>query len=351
MWSFSPLDRTVGSVPGPLVQRLSRIDVGRGREDLYAHQLPGLLTELAARARVESITASSALEGIVVPNRARAQQIIAGSASGLRTRSEQELAGYRTALDYVFTNDWRPLNVGLVLHLHRLLFVETPGGGGRLKSSDNLVVDRSADGSRTIRFKPVAASQTEDATLTLVDSYNSAVRDATAHPVLLVGLFVLDLLTIHPFDDGNGRVVRVLTNALLAEAGYGVGRYVALEQLIAESADEYYASLLASTHSWHENKHDPWPWLTYFVEILAAAYDRFENGASSATSSGTKQERVRDHVLHHASEFFRTADIRTAIPGVSDPTIRLVLDALRREGRIRSSGTGRGAVWQRLDRR
>lgn len=351
MRSFTPLERTVGAVPGALVRRLSRIDVGRGREDLYAHQLPALLTELAARARVESITASSALEGIVVPSRSRAEQIIAGSATGLRTRSEQELAGYRNALDYVFAEDWRPLNIGLILHLHRLLFAETPGDSGSFKSSDNLVVDRSLDGTRTVRFKPVAAARTENATVALVDGYNTAVRDGTFHPVLLVGLFVLDLLTIHPFDDGNGRVVRVLTNALLADAGYAVGRYVSLEQLVAESADDYYSSLLASTHAWHENEHDPWPWLSYFITMLAAAYDRFEQGTSSARAPGTKQERVRDYVLRHAPEFFRTADIRTAVTGVSDPTIRLVLDALRDEGRIRSSGTGRGSVWQQLDRR
>ncbi|CAM3476711.1 Fic family protein [Occultella aeris] len=348
MQSFMPLERTLGTVPGSLVRQLSRIDIGRGREELYANQLPELLTELAARARVESITASSALEGVVVSDRGRAAKIIAGSARGLRTRSEQELAGYRGALDYLFTGDWRPLNLGLLLHLHRLLFHETPGHDGAFKSSDNLVVDRSPDGTRTVRFKPVAAAQTEHFTAELIERYNTAVRDGTSHPVLLVGLFVLDLLTIHPFDDGNGRVVRVLTNALLTDAGYGVARYVSLEQLIAESADGYYDSLLASTHGWHTNEHDPWPWLRYFVARLAAAYDRFEQGAASDRSAGTKQDRVREYVLAHAPEFFTIADVRSALPGISDPTIRLSLDSLRTEGRIRSEGTGRGARWRRL---
>lgn len=349
MQSFASLERTLGTVPGSLVRQLSRIDIGRGREELYANQLPELLTELAARARVASITASSALEGIVVSDRGRAAKIIAGSAKGLRTRSEQELAGYRSALDYLVAQDWRPLNVGLLLHLHRLLFAETPGHGA-FKSSDNLVVDKSPDGTRTVRFKPVAAGRTEHFTVELIESYNAAVHDGTFHPVLLVGLFALDLLTIHPFDDGNGRVVRVLTNALLADAGYGVGRYVSLEQLIAESADDYYDSLLASTHGWHENEHDPWPWLCYFVIRLAAAYDAFEQGAASDRSTRTKQERVREYVLHHAPEFFKIADIRTALPGISDQTIRLALDTLKAEGRIRSEGTGRSAKWRRLDK-
>lgn len=350
MRSFSPLDRTLGTVPGPLVRQLGRIDIGCGREELFSHQAPQLLTQLASRARVESITASSALEGITVDDLARRARIIAGSAKVLRTRSEQELAGYRLTLDYLFTEDWRPLNTGLVLHTHRLLFAETPGhGGGSFKTSDNLVVDQHADGTRRIRFKPVPASRTEHFIVELVDRYNDAVRDATFHPVLLIGLFILDLLTIHPFDDGNGRVARALTNALLVDAGYGVGRYVSLEQLIAETADDYYASLLASTHGWHENQHDPWPWLSYFVGRLTAAYDRFEQRTTAEQVSGTKKDRVRDYVLTRAPEFFRIGDIRDALPGISDQTIRLVLDALKIEGRIRSEGTGRSATWRRLE--
>ena len=124
MLSFADLDRSIGSVPGAVVARLRRADVGRGREDLYHNQLPALLNELAHRARVESITLSSAMEGVVVPDRIRAAQIIDGKASILRNRSEQELAGYRSALDYLFGADWRPLNVGLLLHLHKLLFAE-----------------------------------------------------------------------------------------------------------------------------------------------------------------------------------------------------------------------------------
>jgi Fic family protein len=163
--------------------------------------------------------------------------------------------------------------------------------------------------------------------------------------VLLVGLFALDLLTIHPFADGNGRVVRALTNALLDDAGYTVGRYVSLEQLIAESADGYYAALLASTHGWHEQTNDPWPWLAYFTGVLARAYKRFEQRAASDRSAGTKQDRVREYVLEHAPQIFRIADVRVALPGVSDPTIRLTLEQLKNEGRVKPEGRGRSAAW------
>ena len=350
MESFVDLDRCLGSVPGAVVTKLARVDVGRGREELFRHQLPALLTELAHRARVASITASSALEGVVVPDRARAAAIISGRAAVLRTRSEQELAGYRAALDYLFADDWRPLNVGLLLHVHRELFANTKAPGGRFKESDNLVVDRSPDGTVEVRFVPVPASRTEYYTAELVDRYRDTLATGSHHPVLLIGLFVLDLLTIHPFDDGNGRVVRALTNALLDDTGYTVGKYVSLEQLIAETADQYYEALLESTHGWHERTNDPWPWLAYFVDVLSRAYERFEQGTASQRSTGTKQDRVREYVTHHAPQIFRIADIRAALPGVSDPTIRLALDQLKQEGSVRPEGTGRAAAWVKIRR-
>ena len=348
--SFAELDRLIGTVPGAVVTRLRSVDIGRGREDLYRNQLPALLTALAHRARVESITASSAMEGIVVPDEARAAQIIEGKAAVLRTRSEQELAGYRAAVDYLYATDWRPLNIGLLLHLHTLLFAQTRAGGGAFKSSDNLVVDRSPDGSIEVRFVPVPARQTSFFAAELVSRFTIASRAEEHHPLLLIGLFVLDLLTIHPFEDGNGRVVRVLTNALLEDAGYGVGRYVSLEQLIATSADAYYAALLASTHGWHEESHDPWPWLSYFVELMSRAYETFEARAASDVFTGTKQARVRDYVLRRAPSIFRIADVRAALPGVSDQTIRLVLDGLKAEEVIAPDGAGRAAVWRKRPR-
>jgi Fic family protein len=347
MHSFVDLDRSLGSVPGWVVTLLSRVDVGRGREELFRNQLPALLTELAHRARIASITASSALEGVVVENDARRAAIIEGRVAVLRSRSEQEFSGYRSALDYLFAEDWRPLNLGLLLHLHRQLFAETGLPGGRLKESDNLVVDRSPDGTVEVRFVPVPAARTEFFTVELLERYSDAMSERRHHPVLLIGLFVLDLLTIHPFADGNGRVVRALTNALLDDAGYLVGRYVSVEQLIAESADRYYAALLESTHGWHDQQNDPWPWLSYFVGIMAQAYERFERRATTERSTGTKQDRVREYVLQHAPQLFRIADVRLALPGVSDPTIRLTLDQLKREGLVHPDGRGRSAVWVR----
>jgi Fic family protein len=346
--SFADLDALIGLVPARVVNRLSAIDFGRGSAALYRDQMPGLLTDLADRARVQSITASSAIEGVIVADADRAERIINRRTSTLRNRIEQELAGYRDAQDYLFQQDWRPLNAGLILHLHRLLFAHTAIPAGAFKTEDNLVVDRSPDGSTTVRFKPVPAARTPFAIDDLIDRYQDAVAKGEHHIVLLTGLLILDLLVIHPFEDGNGRVARLLTNALLIEHGYTVGRYVSVEQAVAESADAYYQALLESTHGWHDGTADPWPWLGYFTNVIADAYTVFADRAAAAKTPETKQQRIRQHILRHAPATFRLADIRTAVPGVSDKTIRLVLDQLKNEGKVRADGTGRAATWTRI---
>jgi Fic family protein len=255
--------------------------------------------------------------------------------------------GERDALDHLFREDWRPLNVGLLLHLHRLLFAHTKVRGGGFKTEDNLVVDRAPDGTTSVRFRPVPAVETEFFVQELIGRYAEAVADARHHPVLLAGLFVLDLTVIHPFEDGNGRVARAITNAVLADAGYGVVRYVSLEQLVAQSADAYYRALLDSTHGWHDDEADPWPWLGYFVGVLAEAYRVFARRAAAERPAGSKQERVRDYVLRCAPPIFRVAEVRAALPGISDQTIRMVLGELRREGAVTPDGVGRSAAWRR----
>lgn len=347
MKSFDDLDTLAGAVPFSIVHDLRTVDTGRGSEALYRDKLPALLTSLADRARVASIEASSAIEGVIVEDRARAADIVAGRADHLRDRSEQELAGYRAALDYLYQEQWHPLNVGLVLHLHRLLFQYTPVLGGQLKQVENLVVDRLPDGTKVKRFTPVSAAETPRYLDELIGRYLAAQAAGRHHPLIVTGLFVLDLLTIHPFVDGNGRIARALTNALLHDAGYDVTRYVSLETAIARSADAYYAALLDSTRGWHEAAHDPWPWLRYFVGLVARAYEEFADLTADARSGGSKQDRVRQYVLDHARSTFQIGDVRAALPGVSDQTIRLALNQLRAEGRIAADAVGRGATWSR----
>lgn len=335
-------------VPGDVVGTLGQIDRAAGAEARYADQLPQLLDALRAEARIESITASSAIEGVVV-DESRVPKLVSGAANRFRDRKEAEFAGYTAALDYLNQEDPGELSAGLVLHLHRLLFSFAAGRGGYFKTDDNLVVDRQPDGSRSVRFKPVSARDTPYVIEELIARAAAALEKGEHHPLIITAAFALDFLCIHPFADGNGRVARLLTTYLLQRTGYGVGRYVSLEQLIYDSKDHYYAELGASTTGWFDDgHHNLWPWARYLLDRLAAAYERFETRVAAATGGGTKQNRVRDFVLSHAPMVFTINAIRRAVPGVSDNTIRIVLGELKQARLIASDGTGRRATWRRL---
>lgn len=338
---------TFDPVPGRVVALLRRIDVGAGAAGRYVDQLPELLSGLAESARIESVTASSAIEGVLVDD-TRRPGLLDGRTRRFRNRSEAEFAGYRAALDHLLQTDPGPLSTGLILHLHRVLLSLSGGAGGRFKLDDNVVVAYDPDGTRQVLFTAVSARETSSYVSELVDRANDALVSGMTHPLLVVSAFVLDLLCIHPFSDGNGRVARLLTTSLLSRAGYGAVRYVSLEQPVLERKAEYYESLAASTEGWFDDgRHTLWPWAAFLLECLAETYDRFEQRVTTSSGAGTKQQRVRDFVLLHGPATFQMADIRRSMPGVSDQTIHLVLRQLKAVGQVENDGTGRSASWTR----
>ena len=344
MKSFEDLDGLVGAVPSTVVMDLRTVDAVRGTTELVPDLLPALLSSLAERARTASAEASAALDGIVVERR-RAAKVVADDAGRLHGRDEQALAGCRDAFDLLARDRERALDVDLVLDVHRLLLARTPTPGGRLRRVEGVVMAGDPRTTRVKRFTPVPVADVAEHLDELIARYRGALDAGRHHPVLLTGLFVLDLLAIHPFTVANGRVARALTPALLHDAGYDVARYVSLDETLARSAEAYSAALLDSTADWHDGRHDPWPWLGCFVGALADCSTQLATLVATARSGRTKQERVRTYVLRHAGPAFRMRDARAALPGVSDQTIRLVLGELKAEGLVQVDGVGRSATW------
>lgn len=350
MKSFVDLDRTLGAQPPRLGAVLSRIDTSRGREQLYHDQLPELLQALANQTKVASVSASSAIEGITVAP-SRAEKIVEGKTlPRFRNRNEREFAGYRDAIDAITRVErQKQLSVPLILGIHRDLFRHTEARGGYLKTSDNLIVSFEK-GDREVLLKPPPWQQTEWFLTELVERYNAAIASEIAHPIVLVSALILDLLAIHPVADGNGRIARILTTQQLLARGYGVSRYVSVEQRIYETKNAYYDALCQSQRGWHESKHSIWPWTEYLADILAESYGTFEARVADERGLSTlnKQERVRVWVLEHAPPSFRLRDARRALPGISDPTIGHVLRSLRDEGMLQSIEDGPQSAWRRL---
>lgn len=339
----------LGAQPPRVGVLLGRIDVGKGREGLYLDQLPELLSSLAHQTRVESIRASTAIEGYEV-EATRADKLVSQPDARVRNRNEQEFAGYRDAIDSLIGERPERLSVPFILRLHRSLYHHSGGSGGQLKRDDNAIVVYGDDGRREVVFAPPPAEQTEFLLGELVARYNAACDQQAAHPIVLLGAFVLDFLAIHPVADGNGRLARLLTTNELLRAGYGVARYVSVEQRIYETKSSYYATLRESQRGWYDGQHDVWPWIEYLCGVLAESYDAFEDRVAAARSTAglSKQEIVRHHVLGLAAgRGFKLRDLRAALPGISDQTFRLTLTALRRQGAVRVEGHGQGAVWSR----
>lgn len=347
MRSFIDLDATFDGQPRELGPILARIDTGRGREEIYQDQVPQVLRQLSENARIASITASNAIEGVVVASD-RALKIAEG-APRFRNRNEKEFAGYRDAIDGLMRLDTHEaLSIPFVLHQHRLLFQHAGGRGGYLKTDKNYIVSYES-GHREVVFTPPGPEETEILLRETIDRYNAAKQAEVGHPLVLVGALILDFLAIHPVADGNGRLARLLTTYELLSQGYGVARYVSLEQRIYESKNTYYTRLYESQQGWHTGEHTIWPWVSYLASILSGAYDDFEHRIAVARETvGSKQDRVRAHILEQAPPEFRRRDIERALPGVSPATIRLVLNELREKGQIVVEGGGPGARWRRL---
>ena len=336
-------------MPARAASLLARVDEGRGREELHVRQRPAVLDRLGQVARIQSAEASNAIEGVTAPPpRLRA---LMAERTEPRNRSEAEIAGYRAALDLIHTSAASmPFTANVVLQLHRELYRFTPESGGCWKPADNHIEERHPDGSVRVVFRTVPAFQTDDAMRELHGLVEPAWRAREHHRLLLAGAYVLDFLCIHPFRDGNGRMARLLTLLLLYRAGYGVGRYVSVEKLIETSRESYYETLRRSSGGWHEGAHDPWPWLEYFLGVMVAVYDAFEERVAVAGGRGAKTEAIEGYVRSlPAGAEFRVADVRRNAAGAGDSHISKILARLRDEGLIAPEGRGRGARWRRTD--
>jgi Fic family protein len=349
MRSFVEIDRTFDGQPRELGAVLAQADTGRGQEQLFLDQRPELLKRLSKYARIASITASNAIEGVIVDG-ARAQKIVEG-APRFRNRSEREFAGYRDAVDGLMRLDeFEPLSVPFVLHLHRQMFAHSGGRGGYLKTDENLIVSYES-GEREVVFVPPPPDETEFLLTELLTRYNQMKKEGQTHPLVLIGALVVDFLAIHPVADGNGRLARLLTTYELLSQGYGVARYVSIEERIFASKNTYYDRLYQSQRGWHECNHTIWPWTTYLARVVADAYEDLEKRVAAASEpEGNKQDRVRRHIVEQAPIVFRRREIERALPEVSPATIRLVINALRDVGDIVPEGAGPNARWRRVDR-
>ncbi|MDA3934427.1 MAG: Fic family protein [Gammaproteobacteria bacterium] len=321
----------------------------QGKQALYYQQAPETLKTLRESAVIESTESSSRIEGVIVaPARLGA---LMKRTTDPHNRSEQEIAGYRDALALIHESAHAmSFTTNVVLQLHSTLYRYLAEPGGRWKASQNEITETVPDGGRRVRFIPTPPHLTPVQMQSLTERYAEAAADKRMDGLILVPLVVLDFLCIHPFSDGNGRIARLLMLMLLYQHGYEVGRYISLERIIEGSKESYYETLEVSSRGWHDGRHDVIPWLEYFWGVLIRAYREFEQRVKVVHEGrGAKSEQVRVAVLKR-SEPFAISEIERECSNVSRDMVRYVLRQMRDAGLIESTGVGRGAKWQLVDR-
>lgn len=333
-------------LPGELMEPevanlVSTIHEFKGKQDLFVEARSDVLDTLCQVAKVQSTEASNRIEGINTSN-SRLNKLMAEKTTP-RNRAEEEIIGYRDALSTIRESyDHIDVKPSVILQLHRDLYRYTSTShGGRWKNSDNAIVESDGHGGYNVRFSPLPAVATPEAMDELCKAFDDAIRANRYDPLLLACMFTFDFICIHPFNDGNGRMSRLLTLLLLYRSGYLVGKYISLEKAIERSKKTYYEALRTSSDGWHDDTNSYAPFVRYLLGIVLGAYrdfsDRVENLSVGRKS---KAERVADVFERRVGKVTK-ADILAECPDISMTTVERTLKELLENGHIEKIGKGR----------
>lgn len=316
----------------------------RGKQELWMRQRPEVLQALRQQAVVQSVESSNRIEGVSVAAD-RLRPVVLGKARP-RDRSEEELAGYCKALDWIFSRKRRVVfKPEVVLKFHALAQGGMSGDAGCWKSKDNEIIEILPNNERRVRFVPTSAADTPDAVRALCDAYRSARENEQLPALLAVSACVFDLLCIHPFRDGNGRVSRLVTTFLLIQEGFSVCRFISLERIVEQRKDEYYHVLEQCSKGWHQGKNDITAWWNFFLSMLRSAYGELAQKVEGAASTSPKGDLVR-RIINDQVGPFALSEIAAQVPGVSLGLVKRILATMKKEGALTVTGRGRGAVWE-----
>ena len=318
-----------------------------GKQEMYLKQRPEELEKLVEIAKVQSTEASNAIEGIVTTS-TRIRQLVEEKTAP-RNRDEQEIAGYRDALNIIHENfDAIPITRNYILQLHKVLYSHMNNPmAGQTKSVQNYISATYPNGHTETLFTPLAPFETPEALDRICDEYNRVIGNMEAEPLIVIPIFIHDFLCIHPFNDGNGRMSRLLTTLLLYRNGFYVGKYISLEAKIAKNKDLYYAALRQAQEGWHERTEDAVPFIKYLLGIILSAYRDFEERFSLVEQKKPALETVRQATLNKIGRFSKQ-DIRELCPALSVSSIEGALRKLVASGELKREGNGKNTCYYRL---
>ena len=318
-----------------------------GKQEQYLKQRPEELEKLVQIAKVQSTGASNAIEGIVTTN-TRIKQLVEEKTKP-RNRDEQEIAGYRDVLNVIHESfDAIPISRNYILQLHKIMYSHMNNPiAGQTKNVQNYISAAYSDGHKEILFTPLAPFETPEALDRICEEYNRVIGNMEVEPLIAIPVFIHDFLCIHPFNDGNGRMSRLLTTLLLYRNGFYVGKYISLESKIAQAKDLYYDALSRSQAGWHEGCEDTIPFIKYLLGTILAAYKDFEDRFSIVETKLPAIDMVRKATQNKIGKFNKQ-DIRELCPSLSISSIEGSLRKLVKSGELKREGTGKATCYIRL---
>ena len=318
-----------------------------GKQEMYLKQRPEELEKLVEIAKIQSTEASNAIEGIVTTS-TRIRQMVEEKTAP-KNLDEQEIAGYRDVLNIIHENfDAIPISQRYILQLHKILYSHMNNPmAGKTKSVQNYISATYPDGHVETLFTPLAPYETPEALDKICEEYNRVIGNMEVEPLIIVPIFIHDFLCIHPFNDGNGRMSRLLTTLLLYRNGFYVGKYISLEAKIAKNKDLYYNALGRSQDGWHEGMEDVVPFIKYLLGIVLSAYKDFEERFALVETKRSALEMVRCATMNKLGRFTKQ-DIRELCPSLSISSIEGALRKLVASGELKREGVGKNICYYRL---
>lgn len=318
-----------------------------GKQELYLKQRPDELEKLVEIAKIQSTEASNAIEGIVTTN-TRIKQLVEEKTTP-RNRDEQEIAGYRDVLSIIHESfDAIPLTRNYILQLHKIMYSHMNNPlAGQTKNVQNYISATYPDGHTEILFTPLAPFETPEALDRICEEYNKVIGNMELEPLIAIPIFIHDFLCIHPFNDGNGRMSRLLTTLLLYRCGFYVGKYISLEAKIAKNKDLYYDALNRAQHGWRDGTEDVVPFIKYLLSTILAAYKDFGDRFAIVEKKLPAIDMVRKATLNRIGRFTKQ-DIREQCPSLSLSSVEGALRKMVAAGELKREGAGKSTCYIRL---
>ena len=337
-----------------LVKLVAEIDEFKGRWEALKTLAPERLNKLRTVATIESIGSSTRIEGAKLTD-AEVEKLLSGvKTKSFQSRDEQEVAGYAEAMDLVF-QAWEamPITENHIRQLHQTLLrhsTKDERHRGDYKTLDNHVVAFGPDGEEIgIVFATSSPFDTPREMETLVGWAQKAIREEAFHPLLIVAIFIVKFLAIHPFQDGNGRLSRVLTTLMLLRVGYAYVPYASLESVVEENKALYYSALRRTQKTLNETP-DWEPWVGFFLRALKKQKSILEERVEDE-----KEAQITTEELHPLSEEILssfednkrlTVSEIVELTNANRNTIKVRLRELVSSGRLKLTGKGRGAFYR-----